>query len=416
MAVENVLDGIVDELNVEIPLFPDERKRKFRKYRELKKFIDREVEYWRPWRSSQVRYVFVAFQGIQSSLQQALETPEEKRAQKLVRNAFAEATRSHSPLPYSETATGKFLGDLQVRNSASALSAYNYLILGNIRESFKNKDSLDGLLLAFHFNNPNAFSDKIAATEHSFVQLAENHQAIKDGLEQNADKLMADIARRHETVSNNVNVWKTALEKEIQSWREGQQNAFDNRIQSNIQQFTTFCDENRNKLEKLERAYAEKLRLEGPAKYWDTFAENYEMRGREWRNWALGIAGVFFLFGFVFLHKSPSWFLSPEFTAASLRGTVLVALAVSILIYFIRLFVKLSTSAYHLSRDARERYQLTHVFLAMIKEGAIETKDHEIILQALFSRADTGLLKTDGGPTMPTGPIGNILRSIRGQH
>ena len=52
MAVENVLDRIVEELNVEIPLFPDERKRKFRKYSELKTFIDKEVEYWSPWRSS----------------------------------------------------------------------------------------------------------------------------------------------------------------------------------------------------------------------------------------------------------------------------------------------------------------------------------------------------------------------------
>ena len=94
---------------------------------------------------------------------------------------------------------------------------------------------------------------------------------------------------------------------------------------------------------------------------------------------------------------------------------MLVALAVSVLIYFIRLFVKLSKSAYHLSRDARERYQLTHVFLAMIRKGAIQVEDRKIILQALFSRADTGLLKTDGGPTMPTGPMGNILGSIRGQ-
>jgi hypothetical protein len=41
------------------------------------------------------------------------------------------------------------------------------------------------------------------------------------------------------------------------------------------------------------------------------------------------------------------------------------------------------------------------MYLALIKEKAIEPKEREIVLQALFSRADTGLLKTEGGPTMP---------------
>ena len=35
MADESVLDGIIEELNVEIPLFPGEQKRKFRKFNEL---------------------------------------------------------------------------------------------------------------------------------------------------------------------------------------------------------------------------------------------------------------------------------------------------------------------------------------------------------------------------------------------
>ena len=417
MVDENVLDGIVEELNVEIPLFPDEQKRQFKKFNELKKFIDKEVEYWKPWNADQVRYVFRAFQGIQSSLRQALETSDQELAQEFVRNAVDAATRPDSPLPYSETVMGKFLGELHARNSISANSAYRYLVLGDTGGSFyRDKNSFDGLLLAFHFSNANAFSAKIAAAETYFKQLAESYQAVKDDLEQKADKLMADMASWQKTFSKDANTWKEAFEKETQKWRDGLQNAFDEGIQSNNQQFTTFCEENRKKFDELEKTFGEKLRLEGPAKYWDTFADNYEKRGRKWRNWALGTAGVFVLFALGFLAASPSWFLAPEFTVGSIRGTLMVALALSVLIYFIRWFVKLSTSAYHLSRDARERYQLTHVFLAMIKEGVTQAEDREIILQALFSRADTGLLRTDGAPTMPTGPIGNILGSIRGQH
>ena len=39
--------------------------------------------------------------------------------------------------------------------------------------------------------------------------------------------------------------------------------------------------------------------------------------------------------------------------------------------------------------------------LALIKNESIDIEDRQIVLQALFSRAETGLLKDDGSPTMP---------------
>ena len=416
MADENLLDEIVEELNVEIPLFPSKQRRKFRKFKSLKKFIDNEVEYWEPLYGDPLGFVIAAFRLIQSDLQQAIKTSDQQEALQLVRSAVAEAGRSQSPLPYSETAMGKFLGELHARSPVSAESAYHYLMQGEIRASFKNRDTLDGLLLAFHFSNAAAFRTKIAATESSLTQLAENHQTVKDDLEQNADKLMAEIGSGWKTFSNDTTAWKKEFEDTTRTWRDGLQNTFDKGIQSKKEQFAKFSEECQQKVNDLENTFEEKLRLESPAKYWNMFADDYEKRGRQWRNWALGAAAVLLVVTLSFLAKPPSWFLASEFSAGSIRGTVLLAVSVSVVIYFIRLFVKLSTSAYHLSRDARERYQLTHVFLAMIKDAAATEEDRQIILQALFSRADTGLLKTDGGPTMPTGPLGSILGAIRGPH
>ena len=414
MADENVLDGIVRELNVKIQLFPDEQKRQFKIFNELKKFIDKEVEFWRTLRIQEMRNIFEEFRRIQVSLQNALQTPDQQEAQQIVRRAVVRASRSQFPLLYSETSIGKFLRDLYARHPHSASAAYRYLALKDVSFHLnRDKASFEGLILAFHFSNANAFSAKIAAVESSLEQLATGYQATIDHLEQKGDKLIATMESWQKTFSNEATVSKEAFEKETTNWREGQQRAFDETIQSQNQQFTTFWKESQRKLDELEKTYQEKLRLEGPATYWDTFAENYERRGRKWRNWALGMAGALVLYTIGILAASPSWLLSPEFTAGSIRGTVLIALAVSLLVYVTRLFVKLSTSAHHLSRDARERYQLTHVCLAMIKEGAIQVEDREIILRALFSRADTGLLKTDGGPRMPTGPVGKILGSNR---
>jgi hypothetical protein len=70
-----------------------------------------------------------------------------------------------------------------------------------------------------------------------------------------------------------------------------------------------------------------------------------------------------------------------------------------------QLLAKLTFSSFHLSRDAEEREQLTHFYLALKKDTAIEPEERQLILQSLFSRADTGLLKDDSSPTMPTSII-----------
>lgn len=58
-------------------------------------------------------------------------------------------------------------------------------------------------------------------------------------------------------------------------------------------------------------------------------------------------------------------------------------------------------SNFHLARDAEEREKLTYMYLALISNGEFNEEERKIVLQSLFSRSDTGLLKEDSSPTMP---------------
>ena len=78
---------------------------------------------------------------------------------------------------------------------------------------------------------------------------------------------------------------------------------------------------------------------------------------------------------------------------------------ISFIAYAIRVISKLTFSSFHLVRDAEEREQLTYVYLALHKEKGIDQTERHLVMQSLFSRADTGLLKDDASPTMP----GNIV-------
>jgi hypothetical protein len=62
---------------------------------------------------------------------------------------------------------------------------------------------------------------------------------------------------------------------------------------------------------------------------------------------------------------------------------------------------------------AEEREQLTLVYLALSKEGKIDEKERDIILEALFSRVETGLLSGDSSPAMPG--VGSLIDQVFGK-
>ena len=67
-------------------------------------------------------------------------------------------------------------------------------------------------------------------------------------------------------------------------------------------------------------------------------------------------------------------------------------------------------SSFHLARDAEERHTLTFFYLALLKDTEVKDEDRKLILQSLFSRTDTGLLKEDSGPTMPSDTISKVIQ------
>jgi hypothetical protein len=74
---------------------------------------------------------------------------------------------------------------------------------------------------------------------------------------------------------------------------------------------------------------------------------------------------------------------------------------ISFFAFAIRALTKAMFSSFHLARDAEEREKLMYVYLVMLKDRSVELTDRTLIMNALFSRSDTGLLKEDSSPTLP---------------
>ena len=144
-------------------------------------------------------------------------------------------------------------------------------------------------------------------------------------------------------------------------------------------------------------------------------SQEYELKAKSYIKWsvAIGIISIILL--------SLLIILVPEATQTShwfdlVKNTAILTIITTILVYTLRIFVKMAMSSYHLARDAKEREQLTYFYLSLINEKAVTDSERELVITSLFSRSDTGLLKGDSSPEMPTINLGDIINNKKNNH
>lgn len=164
--------------------------------------------------------------------------------------------------------------------------------------------------------------------------------------------------------------------------------------------FNEKINEWQNNISMLENTYQEKLKLKKPAEYWSSASKRY------------GIESLFGIVAFISINIFALMYFKEFFFAwlkdepvalglSSLQGAVIFGSLAAIYAYMIRMLAKLTFSSLHLMRDTKEREHLTYLYLSLSHEAEVDDKSREIVLQALFSRSDSGLLGQDSGVTMP---------------
>lgn len=237
------------------------------------------------------------------------------------------------------------------------------------------------------------------------------------------DKIVAEFGNSKdllvEEISNiksEYEAWKDGASKEFQEKLDYVENCkvnCDERSKSILTECNNTLQETQAKAELLEKTYADKLRLSKPAEYWNESAKNFRKQARcfELLTLVFIIApiGLLFYCGKEFID---AWFSSDP--NANITYNIprmgIVVFILAIYTYLVRLLAKLAFSALHLMRDAQEREQLTYVYLSLINENGIDEKSRDIVLQALFSRTETGLLANENGPTMP---LSDVLQAMK---
>lgn len=307
--------------------------------------------------------------------------------------------RNQKIFTYDSTETD-FL--LKVNNTfpKSFLGAYTYLS-GNLDHNINNKDIFNGYLMGYEFKSTDSkLSQRIASEKASLQSLKTNFKNSLPELDKQLVDHLKDSSDKYQEYVTKIDHFQTDKEKTYSDW-----------FINTKGEFETFDNASKSKIHELEETYKEKLKFEEPAKYWSDRGKDLKRQG--WIALAVLVLLVLIVVWSLgeILWKTPEQIYSSFFNgdkSAAIRWSIVYITFISFMAFCIKAITKVMFSSFHLSRDCEERHTLTYFYLSLLKESNIDAEEKKLIIQSLFSRAETGLLKEDGSPTMPNDMVGKF--------
>lgn len=336
------------------------------------------------------------FENIETSILQLVKNYSESDINQLNRQwqqiSSAISNFNTKPITYDSTITS-FLIELYNKQPNYFEGAYNFLF-GNTYET-RTRESFIGAVIAYEFTVKDI-------TEITGRKVQE---------QKSINRLKADfldyIEKSEKAYIENINEANVIFTKYSES--------IDELKTSKETDFNEWFDEKTETLKKLEETYEANLKLEKPAKYWSKKSTTYYQQGNSAKTLLFWIIGVSSLLLATILIVSPDWIFNTVFKGNSLavvRWSIVFITLISLIAFSVRALTKYMFSSYHLARDAEERHTLTFFYLALLKDTDVKDEDRKLILQSLFSRVETGLLKEDSSPTMPSDGISKLINKV----
>ena len=147
----------------------------------------------------------------------------------------------------------------------------------------------------------------------------------------------------------------------------------------------------------LEDTYEKKLQLEAPEKLWKERSKNYTIKARCWMvGLAIFIVALIYSAGSLLVSIHDYLRGTEEQDIPFLRQSFIYVALISFLRYLIRIIIKIIISSQHMAMEYEQKEALTRFYQALVYNGKdVDKEERLIIFHALFSKTETGLVKTD---------------------
>ena len=270
----------------------------------------------------------------------------------------------------------------------------------------RTQNSLDGAVRSFIYlskNNYQIGSYFSSVNNYNYYPalylLRKDFSNIKENISDFEANIVTPITNKLKDISDNSEVQY----KEITTFIEDKHNQIQIQYDEKVSEFAEFKKslddwqkEKHEKIKALEDTYENKLSLEAPERLWKKRSKEHQLLAKKWTRFLIFavIALIFALVGLVIvLHlylnsiQSELPFISESFILISV---------ISFFIYIVRILIKIVMSNHHLATEYKQKAALTRFYQALTKAGTNIDKDERlIIINSLFGKVETGLVKTD---------------------
>ena len=385
---------------ISITLFPDSTTKQISSVKEFEELLQNEINFWNALPDCEFKRntLMPRLSSWMNSIKDVYRQTNQNQAFNIIVDVKNQVTSDGSKYIFSASEAAKII-------LASANGATDNNFIQGLFDYFKE--------LHLQFNLKSRFIAYLNCYVHSTV--GEDARHVLDGLGKShqdlyskLSNLEADHKKAIETFNDDVKTSKMAAESAVKVNQE----SFDKLVTKLKEMFDKDMEVWHKEISELKEVYEQRLTLEEPLKAWEKHSTHYWNQGKSFSIAAGIFAVIAVILAICLAFNLPEIFVDPnKFNLNTVKGVFLIITAMSILVFAINICIRFSISAFHLSRDAEERKQLAYQFLAMLKNKSLEAPElKKIVLQSLFSRADTGLLKGNQHIQMPS--ISNLQDTV----
>lgn len=275
-------------------------------------------------------------------------------------------------------------------NPQVAVAFLNYVVNNKVAMNQNDSNAFKGAMLGYEFSNQASEITKRRNGEKTSL----GH--LRNAFADSKNELFTEVSE----LKDNFQQWEAGTKAEARKIHRVSKKLNARIIRKQNKSFDDHLHTWAGTISELEKTYEEKLRLKKPAEYWKTAAEKYRTQGFVA---AIFLGVVCFIALMIGIDFFKGWLTAQELKLKlnTLQGAILFGSIAAIFTFVVRVLAKVTFSSFHLMRDAEEREQLTYLYLSLTHEAEIDKESRDIVLQALFSRSETGLLSQEQGPKMP---------------
>ena len=306
-------------------------------------------------------------------------------------------TREQDKIVYILSVNYPIDKDTQFRKIRRFVSFYIEQSKNNLDEAIKNFIYLskNTSSIGSYFSNPYEYKFYPA-----LYLLRKNFSNIKENVSDFETNIVAPLASKLKDISDDSD----KQYREITSFTENKHNEIQEQFDEKVSELAAFkksLDNWQNekfvKIKVLEDTYENKLSLEAPEKLWNNRAEEHIKQARNW--------AIFLVFTIVALISALGKLVLVihDYSLNTIKNEIpfisesfILISVISFFIYIIRILIKIVLSNHHLATEYKQKAALTRFYQSLTKAGTdISKEERLIIINSLFSKVETGLVKTD---------------------